>query len=354
MKRSGLVLAFLAVFLLAAPALAQEQTGALVGKIVTDNGETLPGVSIEIKGPSGTLVAVTDAKGEYRFPRVLTGGYKVTARLQGFQTYEASRVPVALGDRAVLNIPMKISSVMETVVVTGDRVQIAVGENQTATTLGAEQINRLPKGRDFTTVVTQAPGVSNEAFLGGISIDGASGSENRFVIDGVDTTKPDDGLSGQNFITDFLEEVQVKSAGYAAEYGGSLGGVINAVTKSGTNDFHGWVGAYYTDSALSGSARKTWYESDPSLYKTFDKDDQSQLEPGFGIGGPIVRDGFWFYAGYNPTLVSTSRQPEGDAGSYDQDQTNHYFTGNLKANIGSDSASIDCRRRSMPTDSRGS
>ena len=334
MKRSGWVLAFLAVLLVAAPSFAQEQTGALQGKITTDNGETLPGVSIEIRGPSGTLVAVTDAKGEYRFPRVLPGAYKVSARLQGFQTYEASRVPVALGDRAVLNVTLKISSVMETVVVTGDRVQIAVGENQTATTIAAEQISRLPKGRDFTTVVTQAPGVSNEAFLGGISIDGASGSENRFVIDGVDTTNPDDGLSGQNFITDFLEEVQVKSAGYAAEYGGSLGGVINAVTKSGTNDFHGWVGAYYTDSALSGSARKTWYESDPSLYKTFEKDDQSQLEPGFGIGGPIVRDSFWFYAGYNPTLVSTSRTPEGSDAAYDQDQTNHYFTGNLKANLG--------------------
>ncbi len=334
MKRSGWVLAFLAVLLLAAPALAQEQTGVLTGKVTTDNGEPLPGVSVEIRGPSGTLVAVTDAKGEYRFPRVMTGSYRVTARLQGFQTYEASRVPVALGDRAVLNVTLKISSVMETVVVTGDRVQIAVGENQTAETFSAESINKLPKGRDFTTVVTQAPGVSNEAFLGGLSIDGASGSENRFVIDGVDTTDPQRGLSGQNFVTDFLEEVQVKSAGYAAEYGGALGGVVNAVTKSGTNDFHGWVGAYYTDSALSGSPRKTWYESDPTYYRTFKKDDQGQIEPGFGLGGPIVRDSLWFYAGYNPTLISTSRTPQGDASSYDQDQTNHYFTGNVKANLG--------------------
>lgn len=334
MKRAGQVLAFLAVLLLAAQAPAQEQVGVLTGKVTTDNGEPLPGVSVEIKGPSGTLVSVTDAKGDYRFPRVMTGAYRVTARLQGFRTYEASRVPVALGDRAVLNVTLKISSVMETVVVTGDRVQIAVGENQTATTLGSEQINRLPKGRDFTTVVTQAPGVMNEAFLGGISIDGASGSENRFVIDGVDTTDPQRGLSGQNFITDFLEEVQVKSAGYAAEYGGALGGVINAVTKSGTNDFRGWVGAYYTDSALAGSPRKTWYESDPSHYRTFRKDDVGQLEPGFGIGGPIVRDSLWFYAGYNPTLVSTSRTPDLSSASYDQDQTNHYVTANLKANLG--------------------
>lgn len=335
MKRFGLVLALLAVVILAAPAGAQEQTGVLSGRITADGGEALPGVSVEIKGPSGTLVSVTDARGDYRFPRVLPGVYKVTARLQGFQTYEASRVQVSLGDRATLNVTLKISSVMETVVVTGERVQIAVGENQTATTIAAEQLALLPKGRDFTTVVTQAPGVSNETFLGGVSIDGASGSENRFVIDGVDTTNPQDGVSGQNFVTDFLEEVQVKSAGYAAEYGGSLGGVINAVTKSGTNEFHGWVGAYYSDSGLNGKARPTYGESYPGLYKTFKKDDLSRIEPGFGLGGPIAQDALWFYVGYNPTFSAYSRTPEGSSSSFDQDVTSHYITGNLKANIGS-------------------
>lgn len=335
MKKFGFVLVLLGVVLIAGPAVAQEQTGSLVGRIVAEGGEALPGVSVEIKGPSGTLGSVTDSRGDFRFPRVLPGVYGVTARLSGFQTYEASRVQVALGDRATLNVTLRLSAITESVVVTGDRVQIALGENQTATTIAAEQIALLPKGRDFTTVVTQAPGVSNEAFLGGISIDGASGSENRFVIDGVDTTNPDDGLSGQLFVTDFLEEVQVKSAGYAAEYGGSLGGVINAVTKSGTNDFRGWVGAYYTDSSLNGDARPTWGESYPGDgYRTFEKDDLSRIEPGFGLGGPIVRESLWFYLGYNPTLSSWSRTPFGSAASFDQDVTTHYFTANLKANLG--------------------
>jgi len=334
MKRIGIVLAVFAVVLFTGTALAQEQTGQIVGKITADGGESLPGVSVEIKGPSGTLVAVTDARGDYRFARVTPGAYKLTARLQGFQTYEASRIPVALGDKATVNVTLKISSVMETVVVTGERVQIAVGENSTSTAIAAEQIAILPKGRDFTTVVTQAAGVSNEAFLGGLSIDGASGSENRFVIDGVDTTNPQDGVSGQNFVVDFLEEVQVKSAGYAAEYGGALGGVVNAVTKSGTNEFRGWVGAYYTDSGMNGDQRPTWYEADPSLYKTYQKDDLSRIEPGFGLGGPILRDSLWFYAGYNPMFSAWSRTPENDSNSYDQDITTHYVTANLKANIG--------------------
>jgi outer membrane receptor for ferrienterochelin and colicin len=335
MKRFGLVLALLAVVVMAGSAVAQEQTGSLVGKITADGGESLPGVSVEIKGSAGTLVAVTDAKGEYRFPRVSPGAYKVTARLQGFQTYEASRVNVSLGDKATVNVTLKISSVMETVVVTGERVQIAVGENSTSTTIASEQIALLPKGRDFTTVVTQAPGVSNEAFLGGISIDGASGAENRFVIDGVDTTHPQDGVSGQNFVTDFLEEVQVKSAGYAAEYGGSLGGVINAITKSGTNEFHGWAGAYYSNSAMNGDQRPTYGQSYPNYYKTFEKDDLSQIEPGFGLGGPIAKDSLWFYAGYNPTISNFDRTPEGSSTSYARDITTNYFTANLKANLGS-------------------
>jgi hypothetical protein len=335
MKRFGFVLALLAVVVFAAPASAQEQTGVLVGKIIADGGEPLPGVSVEAKGPSGTLVAVTDARGEYRFPRVTPGTYKVTARLQGFQTYEASRVPVALGDRATLNVTLRISSVMETVVVTGERVQIAVGENSTAANIGAEQIAMLPKGRDFTTVVTSSPGVKAEAFTGGIQIDGASGSENRFVIDGVDTTNALNGLSGQAFVTDFLEEVQVKSAGYAAEYGGALGGVINAITKSGTNEFHGWLGAYYSNSSLNGDERPTQYEADATGYRTFAKDDDVRIEPGFGLGGPILKENLWFYVGYNPSFQTIERTPAGKTRTDSQDNTNHYFVANLKGNVGS-------------------
>ena len=107
------------------------------------------------------------------------------------------------------------------------------------TNIRAEQVELLPKGRDFTTLVTQAPGANNEAKLGGISIDGASAGENRFIIDGIETTDLQDGTQGKNVIADFVEEVQVKSSGYTAEFGGATGGVINVITKSGTNDWRG-------------------------------------------------------------------------------------------------------------------
>ena len=250
MRKFGVVLALLAIVVFAGPAVAQEQTGQLVGKITADGGESLPGVSVEIKGPSGTLVAVTDAKGEYRFPRVTPGALQADGPPPGLpdvRGFARPRRPRRQG-HGERHPQDQLGH--------GDgrrhrraRPDRRRRERRRPRRSPPQQINLLPKGRDFTTVVTQAPGVSNEAFLGGISIDGASGSENRFVIDGVDTTNPQDGVSGQNFVTDFLEEVQVKSAGYAAEFGGSLGGVINAITKSGTNEFHGWVGAYYSNAA---------------------------------------------------------------------------------------------------------
>ena len=93
-----------------------------------------------------------------------------------------------------------------------------------STNVRDEQIALIPHGRDFTSLVTQAPGANMEAKLGGLSIDGASGSENRFIIDGAETTDMVHGLSGTNLIVDFVDEVQVKSSGYTAEYGGAMGG----------------------------------------------------------------------------------------------------------------------------------
>ena len=105
--------------------------------------------------------------------------------------------------------------------------------------------------------MTQAPGANQEAKLGGLSIDGASAGENRYIIDGIETTNLQNGTSGKNVIVDFIEEVQVKSSGYTAEFGGATGGVINAVTKSGTNDFHGTALYNFQGSALEGARRPT-------------------------------------------------------------------------------------------------
>ena len=337
MKRSFLTLfAVLLLLVGSIPLAAQEQTGAIEGIVKDSSGAVLPGVTVEATSTgAGTVTSVTDSNGQYRFPRLPSGRYQVRASLMGYNAASASNVDLTLGKTATVNLTMNLATVSETITVTADAPVVDVTQSATNTSIAREQLELIPKGRDFTSVVAQAAGAANEAFAGGISIDGASGSENRFVIDGVDTTHPQDGLSGQGMITDFVEEIQVKTAGYAAEFGGSVGGVINAVTKTGTNDFNGWVGAYLSDSSWEGSERPTPYEADPTLYRTFKKDDQTRLEPGVALGGPILRDRLWFFAGYSPTLITTNRTPTGATKEFTQDDTRNYFTGNLKGNIGS-------------------
>ena len=127
----------------------------------------------------------------------------------------------------------------ETIEVSGESPLIDVKQNAAGANVQAEIIERIPKGRDFAAVVTSAPGITSEARNRGIQIDGASGADNRFLIDGVDTTNLLNGTSGKALPPDFVDTVQVKASGYTAEYRASLGGVISAITKSGGNAYHG-------------------------------------------------------------------------------------------------------------------
>ena len=222
----------------------------------------------------------------------------------------------------------------ETVQVTAETPLIDVRQSARQTNIRAEQVELLPHGRDFTTLVTQAPGANQETKLGGISIDGASAGENRFIIDGIETTNLQSGVSGTNLIADFVEEVQVKSSGFSAEFGGATGGVISAVTKSGTNNFDGMALLNFQGSSTEGSRRPTLRQnltnSDIAEYITYDDDEESRVEPGFALGGPIKRDRLWFFGAYlpahddRPIARSTASRPT-------QEETSQNITGNLTA-----------------------
>lgn len=261
-------------------------------------------------------------------------------------TAEASDVRLVLGKNLKVNFTMRQGRFDEEITVVAGQAQIDVKQAATATVIGKQDLEYLPRGRDFTSVVSQAAGAQQEAFAAGISIDGASGSENRFVIDGVDTTHPQDGISGQSMITDFVEEVQVKTAGYSAEYGGALGGVINAITKTGGRDFAGQFLTYYNTSSWTGAQRKIGYESNcgtPDDCELMPKKDKfTRWEPGLSLGGPILKDNLWFFFAYQPSTLKTERTPVWNASgsgpatrSYKQTVTDDFFTVNLKGSVGS-------------------
>ncbi len=331
----------LALTLWAAPPLhAQETTGAIEGVVRDSSGAVLPGASVQAIGTVGTVTAVTDDRGEYRFPRLPSGRYNVTAELTGFVTSE-SNVDLTVGSTARVDFTLGLSGIAEAVQVTSMAPAIDHTSAATATNISRERIEMIPRGRDFSDVVGQAAGAANESQAGGISIDGSSGSENRFIIDGIDTTDPQEGINAVPLRADFVEEVQVKSAGYAAEFGGSTGGVINVITKSGTNDFRGGVLTEVERRSWGGSERPLLRDSlttDTFVYINPPKDEETRVDPGGYLGGPILSNRLWFFGSYQPGIRSTERTvnfANGVTNTFDQDFRVDYGTVNITGNAGS-------------------
>jgi hypothetical protein len=300
-----------AALLAAFPVAAQEQRGSIEGIVRDSSGAVLPGVTVEAKTATGVVVsATTDTTGAYRFPSVPPGTYQVSAALQGFGTGKVPDVIVGLGQIKKVDFTLGVQAVREIVQVTAESPLVDVRQSGRSTNIREEQIALLPKGRDFLTVVTQAPGTNFEPKSNGIMVDGATAGENRYIIDGVETTDLRNGTSGQNLIVDFLEEVQIKSSGYTAEYGGSTGGVVNAITKSGSNTFSGNALFNWQGSNLAGNSptlRINLADATKSEYITYPKDESNRFEPGFTIGGPIATNKAWFFAAYQPALTTTDR-----------------------------------------------
>ncbi len=336
--------------LFAIPAAAQEQVGGILGTVVDEQNAPVPGATVEALGSAGSrFVALTDDKGSFRFPRLPLDVYTVRVSMPGMQPAEATNVQVVLGKDRTLAFTLR-TRFEEAVTVTASQVLIDVTKTAVATEFSAEQLARLPLARDFTAVINLAPGAQVEdAFFGGggISVDGASSAENRFIVDGIETTHPQDGISGQRLIYDFVQEVQVKSAGYAAEYGGALGGVINAVTKTGGNAFSGSFGLRYRSSEWDGKQRPTTRQAfctdggptDPCR-ATYLKDDVTRWEPIISLGGPIVRDRVWFFVGYDrdqrkitrtPWVSINDRRP--GSRSFEQTLTDQYGVFNMQAQL---------------------
>lgn len=349
---------FAVLLLLAAlvtPAWAQETRGAIEGVVKDTSGAVLPGATVEAAGAMGVVATTSDATGAYRFPALPPGTYDVTATLQGFKPGQ-SKVTVVVGQLLKADLALAVGGLTESVTVTAQSASIDVKQSSAATNIQAETIATLPKGRDFQSLVTLAPGANNESRSGGISIDGASAAENKFYVDGVDATNLRTGVAATTFNTDFIEEVQVKSSGHAAEFGGATGGVISVISRSGTNNFSGSVGTYFNSEALNGklalnntlgngggtipTASGTRRELRLLLNGVnqaetveYAKDDYSHWEPAFQVGGPIVKNKLWFWGGYAPLLDSTARtvtfRSNGLTDTFTSKETTQTYAGNI-------------------------
>jgi hypothetical protein len=298
--------------------LAQEQTSEITGTVTDEEGNALPGVTVEAASPRliGKTVVTTDKAGIYHLRALAAGTYKVTFTLQGFKIKIQENVYLRTGQIMTLHQVMAMSAIEETVTVTAGSPLIDVKRSASSMNITREMFARVPRGRNFNSIVTLAPSVNNEAWLAGISVDGASGAENMFFVDGTDITSAYNGVNTLNAVFEHLEEVQIKQSGYEAEYGGSMGGVINVITRSGGNSFHGEVTLYYTgNNYLEGNPRKQLRlnpeNQDIAEYWNPPGKDVTglwnQLEAGFSLGGYIIKDALWFYGGFMPTYWSMNR-----------------------------------------------
>jgi hypothetical protein len=322
---------------------AQVPTSKLFGVVTDEQGTPLPGVSIEATSPKlvGAGAAVSDENGVYRIFALTPGIYKVTFVLQGFKTVTRDGIIVEVEQSVKLNVVMQLGAIEEKVTVIGQSPLIDVKSTVKGVTITKEVFELLPRGRDFDTLVAAVPGVQNEPLLSGVSVDGASGSENMFYVDGTDITNIYYGVRGQGVAFEFVDEVQVKASGYQAEYGGSLGGVIHVITRQGGNSFHGDVIAYYSGSSLTGkerdSLRYALYDPLVSEYVNYQdlygKDKVDRLEAGFNLGGYIIKDRLWFYGSFLPVYRSTTRHVRFEPSLIKSDFTRRDYFWNFQAKL---------------------
>jgi hypothetical protein len=311
-------------------AFAQERYGELFGEATDATGAVLTNAKVTArnKETNRAYTTQTTSEGTYIFRDIDPGRYSVAFELQGFSRYEVPEVLVIVGRRLKVDAKMTVGGTEQTVQVTESAPLIDVTGTLVATNVLAEEFDKLPKARSFQSLVLTAPSVNSGDIEGGFQVNGASGSENQFNIDGVSTTSLVNGRSRQNAVFEILQEVQIKTAGIDAEYGGALGGVISAITKSGGNAFHGDVHYYFSGNSISAGPNRRLL-LDPSTeraaYHVQDtKFDDNSHEIGYSFGGPLVKDKLFFFSAASPRFRNASKpviQSGGVREMFDTDQT---------------------------------
>jgi len=322
-----ILLSLLAVLLLVGVAAAQIPNGKIVGTVKDDQGAPLPGVAIAATSPKlvGTASAVSDESGTYRIFSLPSGTYAVSYTLQGFKTVKREGIILQLEQTITLNITLEQSSIEAEITVVGQSPLIDVKSTTKGATMSKEVFMQLPRSRNFDGLLATVPGVQYESNQGGLSVDGASGTENMWYIDGTNVNNMRIGTRGQSIVMEQLEEVKVTASGYSAEFGGSMGGVVNVITRSGGNEFHGDIFGYYENNKLwmqgkssdylrtSPYASSPYDESDYEYINTDDlyfdggknRDDYQRMEGVVNLSGYIFKDKLWFFASFNPIYSRT-------------------------------------------------
>lgn len=309
---------------IASMAVAPAQAGNNDGTVV---GHTEPGAVVTIVSPqTGFTRSVTaDDKGNYRISFLAIGDYTLSVTKDGKTLTQPTAVTVTLGNATTVNLGASNATNLSAVNVTGTSIITAVDVTSTesATNISREELRRLPVDQNIAAVASLAPGVvKGGSAFGGLSFGGSSVAENAIYVNGLNVTDfyNRNGYSEAPF--NFYQEFQVKTGGYSVEFGRTTGGVINAVARSGSNEFHAGVEMTMEPGAWHAQAEDR-YDANGNRYLTSSEDRDSLMKTNIYASGPIVKDKLFIFAmveqrGDNPrntndegtTLTSNSSSPD--------------------------------------------
>jgi outer membrane receptor protein involved in Fe transport len=317
-RKSSLQTALTALALLAAALLlpppgaawAQQAATATVEGVVTDpQGAVVPNVKITVTSNETGLTreAATDESGVYRVPLLPPGTYKLAAQGSGFAPLNADNIRLTVGQKLNLDLSLSVT-VGETVNITDAAPVVETSRTQVSGAVNERAIRELPvNGRNFLDFVTLTPGVVRDPRGGDLSFGGQRGTLNSVQIDGVDNNnnffgqslgRTGSGRAPYQFSQDAVQEFQVNTNSFSAEFGRAAGGVINVVTKSGTNEFHGTAFEFYRDRGLN--ARNLNYNATSNTFTPLNPKQPYHFHQfGGTIGGPIRKDRAFFFFTYD-------------------------------------------------------
>ncbi len=308
-KALGFLAGLAAVCLLAQPAFPQSQatTGEVRGTVSDSTGAVLPGATVVLSDASRGIsrTVVTNSNGTFVAPLLPPGTYEMTATLAGFQSTKHKGIQVTVGSQVSVNMSMGVSGQTDEITVEGGASAVETSSSVRTSTLDETAISSLPiNGRRFQDFVTLTPTVQVDPQRGQLSLAGQRGINANVSIDGADHNQPffggiRGGERSNNAFTvpqEAIQEFQVVASGYTAEFGRSSGGIVNAITKSGSNSFRG--------SAFYLNRNRDW--ADDNAFGQAAAPTQQQF--GGSVGGPLKKDKAYFFAAYEQQTFENTRE----------------------------------------------
>lgn len=306
LSRIATLVMLMTALLLPSTLLAQTTAGSVKGEIVDQADEPMAGVKLTISGDNligGVKTSETSEDGQFRFLGLAPGEYRVDAEKEGFKTIIRTNLQVSMGRTVRVRLVMEVPEVGETVEVIDRRPVVDTEQTAQSITFNTEFLQNLPTGRSFQDVVQFLPGVTGGA---NPNINGGTSQSNQYYLDGTNTTDPVTGTFSLNFNYDAIEDLEVITAGYDARYNQGLGGTINIVTKSGGNTFEGDFSGYFQTTAFQAKGGEYAPVVNPAQFNL------AQFYA--SLGGPIIKDRFWFFLSYNFSHQTRFEAPRADIG----------------------------------------